>query len=154
MLTGIKIKRVEKQDEIPFNLLLLADPSKENINKYIFSADIYTVKKEGLIIGCYVLQSVNRESIEIKNIAIEPAYQGKGVGTHLLNHAFEIAKTKGFEKILIGTGNSSVAQLCLYQKVGFRINKIIKDFFTDNYDEPIIENGIECRDMIILSKDL
>jgi aminoglycoside 6'-N-acetyltransferase I len=154
MLTDLKIKRVEKQDEIPFNLLLLADPSKENINEYIFSADIYTIEKEGLIIGCSVLQTVNRESVEIKNIAIEPAYQGKGVGTHLLNHTFEIAKTKGFKKILIGTGNSSVAQLYLYQKVGFRINKIIKDFFTNNYDEPIIENGIECRDMIILSKDL
>jgi ribosomal protein S18 acetylase RimI-like enzyme len=150
----LKIKRLEKQDEIPYHLLLLADPSKENINKYIFSADIYTIEKEGLIIGCYVLQSVDSESVEIKNIAIEAAYQGKGFGTELLNHAFKIAKTEGFKKILIGTGNSSLAQLYLYQKVGFRIKKIIKDFFTDNYDEPIIENGIECRDMIMLAKDL
>lgn len=39
----------------------------------------------------------------------------------------------------------------LYQKCGFRIVGIDRDFFTDHYPEPIYENGIWCRDMIRLS---
>lgn len=154
MIAGLTIKRIEKLGKIPYDLLLLADPSKKNIDKYIFSGDIYIIEKDGITIGCYVLHSINSETIEIKNIVVEPAYQGKGIGLYLLNHATEEAKVKGFKSIIIGTGNSSVGQLYLYQKAGFRISNIIKDFFIDNYDEPIIENGIACRDMVMLTKAL
>lgn len=76
------------------------------------------------------------------------------IGIILLNYAIEKAKSSGYKKILIGTGNSSINQLYLYQKVGFRITSIKADFFTENYNKPIVENGIECRDMIILTKEL
>ncbi len=54
----------------------------------------------------------------------------------------------------IGTGNSSVNQLSLYQKCGFRITGIEHDYFTKHYEEEIVENGLLCRDMIRLSLDL
>jgi hypothetical protein len=41
-----------------------------------------------------------------------------------------------------------------WTEVGFRITNIKADFFKENYNEPIIENGIECRDMIVFTKDL
>ena len=41
-----------------------------------------------------------------------------------------------------------------YQKAGFRITGVIPNFFKDNYDEEIIENGIPCRDMIRLTLEL
>lgn len=54
----------------------------------------------------------------------------------------------------IGTGNSSIAPLILCQKCGFRITGIDRDFFIRHYSEEIFENGIQCKDMIRLSKDL
>lgn len=54
------------------------------------------------------------------------------------------------ESIEIGTGNSSIQELALYQKCGFRLKEIIHDYFVDNYDEPIFENSIQCRDMVLL----
>ena len=56
----------------------------------------------------------------------------------------------GAREVWIGTGNSSISQLALYQKMGFRIAGVDVDFFTRNYPEEIIENGIHCRDMIRL----
>jgi ribosomal protein S18 acetylase RimI-like enzyme len=54
----------------------------------------------------------------------------------------------------VGTGNSSIGQLALYQKCGFRITGIDYNYFIRHYDEPIFENGIPCRDMIRLAIDL
>jgi ribosomal protein S18 acetylase RimI-like enzyme len=150
----IVISLLEKGDTVPYELLLIADPSKNNIDKYLSDSFVYKVNSKGETIGCYVLYPVDKETVEIKNIAIAENYQGCGIGTHVLKHAIEKAKLSGLKKIIIGTGNSSVGQLHLYQKVGFRITDIKRNFFKDNYDQPIIENGIECRDMIVLTKEL
>lgn len=37
---------------------------------------------------------------------------------------------------------------------GFRISHRVKDFFIDNYDHPMFDNGIQLVDMIYLSKAL
>lgn len=63
-------------------------------------------------------------------------------------------KKNGYKTIEIGTGNSSIGQLVLYQKCGFRITGVDIDFFVRHYQEEIFENGIQCRDMIRLSQDL
>lgn len=67
-----------------------------------------------------------------------------------MQHAIKSARLLGMESIEIGTGNSSIQELALYQKCGFRLKEIIHDYFVDNYDEPIFENSIQCRDMVLL----
>ncbi|KHF37127.1 putative N-acetyltransferase YvbK [Paenibacillus sp. P1XP2] len=52
--------------------------------------------------------------------------------------------------MIVRTGNSSLNQLGLYQKCGFRMVRIERDYFVNNYPEPIFENGIPCRDQIVL----
>lgn len=92
--------------------------------------------------------------MEVTNIAVDESEQGKGFGKALLRYAELVTRELGFEKLVIGTGNSSLAQLALYQKEGFEIREIQRDFFTMNYTEPIFENGIQCKHMIILEKNL
>ena len=150
----IIIRRLQKEDEIPYDLLLLADPSRDCINQYITHSEIYAADLQGQTVGCYALYEVDDDTTEIKNIAVNSHCQGRGFGTTLLKDAIEKAMSKGMKKIIIGTGNSSIKQLYLYQKIGFRITDIKADFFSDNYQEPILENGIECRDQIILTKEL
>jgi len=149
MTDELELRELKKTDPIPYDLLLTADPDRRNIDKYIFGPGVYAVYKQEEIIGCYVLCKADAETIEIKNIAIRTDHQNKGLGTALLNHALLQATSGGFRKITIGTGNSSIGQLYLYQKVGFRITGVLRDFFRENYEAPIIENGIECRDMIV-----
>ncbi|MBJ4025620.1 GNAT family N-acetyltransferase, partial [Salmonella enterica subsp. enterica serovar Derby] len=78
----------------------------------------------------------------------------KGIGRQLVMHAIETAKAQGFKTIEIGTGNSSIGPLALYQKCGFRITGIDRNFFLRHYEKPIYENGMRCIDMIRLSLDL
>jgi len=78
----------------------------------------------------------------------------KAYETLKTDKANQIAKEKGFKKIIIGTGDAGIKQLYLYQKVGFEIYDIKHRFFIDNYPEPIYENGIQLKHMIMLKKDL
>jgi len=146
--------RKANSGEIPRNLLALADPSEKSVNDYIERGICFLLEEGSKIKGVMVLLPTRPHTIEIVNIAVEEQYQDKGLGKYMLNEAFKIAKLEGYTIIEIGTGNSSLQQLFLYQKCGFRITGIDKDFFIKHYDSPIFENGIQCCDMIRLSKDL
>ncbi len=151
-LHNILIYPLPKAAEIPYDLLLLADPSKELIDQYLPESEIHVAVFETQIIGVYVLHPLGDSTVEIKNIAVGDSHQGKGVGTILLNNATQTAALKGYKTVLIGTGNSSLNQLYLYQKLGFEIIEIRKDFFLEHYPSPIYENGIQCKHMLMLSK--
>jgi len=142
----------EINDEI-LALLLLADPLIEMINQYISESSIYILEENDLI-GVLVLKAVNESTLEKMNIAVNETYQGKGYGKLMLKKAEEIAKHSGYNKLIIATANSSLNQLALYQKCGFRIIDIEKDFFINAYKEVLIENGIKAMDKIILSKNI
>ncbi|BDS12289.1 GNAT family N-acetyltransferase [Aureispira anguillae] len=148
------VKRLTEHQKIPFNLLELADPSRAQIEQYLYESQCYLALLEAQCIGVLVLKELSAQTVEIKNIAIKEIQQGKGYGKKLLKWATKIAQESNYQKIRIGTGNSSIGQLALYQKEGFEITQIVKDFFTHNYPNPIVENGILCKHMIILEKDL
>jgi len=137
-------------EHYPWDLLLLADPSRELVEEYIKDSVVLGFQEGGEIQGVVVITPISPTSWEIKNIATKPELQGKGLGTTLLKEALKACTERGASEVWIGTGNSSVKQLKLYQKIGFRMVAIDRDFFVRNYKEPIFEDGIQCRDMIRL----
>lgn len=144
------IKAITLYSEDLFALLLLADPSQNNINEYLNKSLIYGAYINNVLIGVYVLFPVDEQTLEIKNIAVSEDFQKRGIGTLLLRHAKEETVSKGYLQLIIGTANSSINQLSLYQKNGFEMYEIKRDFFTENYNEPIFENGIQAKHMIML----
>lgn len=150
----MNIRRLHSNEIPPMELLLLADPSKEIVEEYIQRGQCFVLEHEGEVIGVYVLLPTRPGTIELVNVAVDEYVQGKGFGKQLVKHAIQNAKVQGYQTIEIGTGNSSVSQLALYQKCGFRMTGIDKDFFIRHYEEEIYENGIQVVDMIRLSQDL
>jgi ribosomal protein S18 acetylase RimI-like enzyme len=106
------------------------------------------------VVGVYVLLETRPETVELVNVAVREDMQGKGIGKQLVLHAVETARQLGFRTMELGTGNSSISQLGLYQKCGFRIVGVDVDYFVRHYQQPIFENGIQCRDMVRLRRDL
>jgi ribosomal protein S18 acetylase RimI-like enzyme len=150
----VNIRLLVATEDAPIELLLLADPSEEIIKDYLSRGECFVALNNEEIIGILVLIKTRPETIEIVNIAVREDFQGLGIGKKLILNAIEKAKTQNAKTIEIGTGNSSIDQLIIYQKCGFRITGIDRDFFTRHYNEMIYENGIQCRDMIRLSLDL
>ncbi|MGE7835662.1 GNAT family N-acetyltransferase [Viridibacillus arvi] len=150
----MKIRRLIATDNIPMDLLLQADPSEEIVLEYLLRGECYVMEDENSIIGVYVLIPTRPETAELVNVSIQEEQQGKGLGKMLIQHSIATAKSKKYKTIEVGTGNSSISQIALYQKCGFRITHIDRDFFIRHYAEPIFENGIQCIDMVRLSQDL
>ncbi len=144
------IRRLAYSERPPMDLLVQADPDVDVVNQYISRGITYVGEIDGNVIGCYVLLKTRPMIVELVNVAVDENYQGQGYGKQLIQHAVQQARFMGYKSIEIGTGNSSIGQLALYQKCGFRIVGVDLDFFTRHYKEPIFENGIQCRDMIRL----
>lgn len=144
------IRLLAKEEAPPMDLLLEADPSERLVRSYLAEGQCFLAEADGQVIGVYVLLPLRKSGIEIKNIAVAETERGKGYGKKIIQHALHQAKRAGFRHVEIGTGNSSFDQLALYQKCGFRIKTIDRDFFTRNYRDPIIENGLVCQDMVRL----
>ena len=100
---------------------------------------------------CVVTDEGN-EILEIKNIAVDPENQGKGYGKALID--FLASKYADEYSILqVGTGDSPLT-IPFYEKCGFVRSHNIPNFFTDNYDHPIYEGGVQLIDMIYLQRCL
>lgn len=149
----IEIKAVDFKD-ISYELLLLADPSKDAIEEYLERGDCYGAFDAKKMIGVIILIKTRPFTFEIANLSVEEKYQRKGIGKKLINYVQEVAKKQRGRILEIGTGNSSIGQLALYQQLGFRIIGIERDYFKNNYSEKIRENNIDCLDMIRLSKEI
>ncbi|QHE62464.1 GNAT family N-acetyltransferase [Rossellomorea vietnamensis] len=148
------IRKRNKTEELPMELLLLADPSETIVKEYAARGECFVAELEKKIVGVYVLLPTRPETVELVNLAVAEELHGKGIGKQLVMDAVKVAKEKGYKTIEVGTGNSGVGQLALYQKCGFRIVGVDLDFFVRHYPEEIVENGIQCRDMIRLSQDI
>lgn len=150
----MNIRLLTAGEKPPMELLLLADPSRSLVEAYIDKGKCFVAEENHQVIGVYVLISRSAETVEIINLAVSEEHQGNGIGRALLMDAIQTAKGLRYKRIEIGTGNSSIGQLALYQKCGFRMTSIDRDFFLKHYHEDIYENGIQCIDMVRLSLEL
>ena len=148
------IRKLLPGEPFPMELLLLADESLELVEEYIQRGQCFVAEADHIIIGEYVLLPTRPATVELVNIAVNESWQGRGIGKQLVNHAVQHARILGYQTIEIGTGNSGFGQLALYQKCGFRMVGIDRDFYVRHYAEEIHENGIQLRDMVRLSQDL
>lgn len=150
----LHIEPLAVDQDIPYDLLELADPSRQQIEAYLKTGTCHVGKIASAIVGLVLLDRIAPAVMEIKNIAVSAAEQGRGFGKLLLRYSEAVSRASGCQRLVIGTGNSSIGQLALYQKEGFEIVSIERNFFLDNYPEPIFENGIPCKHKIVLEKCL
>ena len=71
----------------------------------------------------------------------------------LIHHVAELARERGADWVEIGTSTTSHDQIRFMKSSGFKQDGILRDYFL-NYPEPIIENGLLARDMVMLRLNL
>ena len=148
----MKITKIDDRDKINFiELLLLADEDVRMIEKYLHRGELFALYDDGLKSVCVVTQESD-DVCELKNIATYEKWHGKGYGSKLINHVFSHYKGK-YKEMLVGTGDITWI-IQFYRNNGFTISHRIQNFFTDNYDHPMFEDGIQLVDMVYLSTNL
>lgn len=147
------LEKITGERESYFPYLLLADENEGIVRGYMNDGELYAIRCGEHLAGVALLMEQSETTIELKNIAVVQAFRGIGIGKIAVQMINDQCRAKGYTQVIVGTANSSIENIAFYQKAGFRMEKIKKDFFS-SYDKPIYENGIRAVDMIIFSKTL
>ncbi|MEX8194046.1 GNAT family N-acetyltransferase [Comamonas guangdongensis] len=149
--------------EAPWPLLLLADPSREKVRRYLQGSICFAARQTanftpsglGALIGVCVLhpRDDGLQTWELMNMAVAPAWQRNGIGSALLHRAIREMRERGVRQLEVGTGSFG-DQLLFYQRLGFRVTDIDRDFFLLNYTTPLWERGVQLKDMLRLTLEL
>jgi GNAT superfamily N-acetyltransferase len=111
----------------------------------------YAARCDGDLIGAAVVRWAQPSS-EIVYIAVAPGHRGEGHGRAILAALAAELPAHG-HRLIVGTANCSLDNIAFYQRCGFRMLEVHRDFFA-YIDPPIVEHGIPMLDMIVFCLDV
>lgn len=129
-----------------------AEEAEERIRTALLdpSCVAYASRVAGELIGAAVVHWDKRAPSEILYIAVVAAQRGKGYGKQLIAAIQAELPQRGGNTLLVGTANCSLENIAFYQKCGFRMLEVRRDYYS-YIQPPLQEHGIVMRDMIVLS---
>ena len=145
------VKIADKDKANYMELLLIADEQISMIEKYLYIGDMFALYDDDVKAVCVVTEE-EYGIYEIKNIVTVSKYQKKGYAKNLISYIADYYKESG-KQLFVGTGDCP-GILKFYEKCGFLKSHVVKNFFTDNYDHPMFEDGIQLVDMVYLKREL
>ena len=146
----MEIRQITEDKKQYMDLLFLADEQEDMIDRYLDDGEMFVLLDPEVVAECVVCD-LGEGVFEIKNIATDPTAQGKGYGRKLIDFVMDHYRDR-CAKMLVGTGDSPLT-VPFYQKCGFKEHHRVKNFFTDNYDHPIFEAGVQLVDMVYLARE-
>lgn len=146
------IKAVIENKEQYMDLLLIGDEQEDMVRRYLDRGELFVCEENGAAVAVCVITHEGNSVCELKNIAVSPEHQRKGIGRKMLEFAEEYCRSFA-DKLILGTGDSPLT-VPFYEKCGYSRAYTVKNFFIDNYDHPIIECGVQLVDMIYFEKEL
>lgn len=147
----MEIREVREGKKQYLPLLLLADEQEDMVDRYLERGTMY-VLDDGGIKGQCVVTDEGCGILELKSLAVEPAFQTQGYGKTLIDFICKTYRNQ-FSLVQVGTGDSPLT-VPFYEKCGFTRSHTVKNFFIEHYDHPIFEDGVQLTDMVYLRKNL
>ena len=147
----MEVKVITENKKQFMDLLLLADESEAMIERYLDRGDLFALYDGELKSICVVTRE-SSDLCELKNIATYEKWHGMGYGGKLVQLITDYYRG-GYKTMIVGTGDVPKS-IRFYESNGFSISHRIENFFTDNYDHPMFEDGVQLVDMVYLKKTL
>lgn len=142
-----KVREVNFDPARHLELLFIADPEEAALKAYLADSRIFEYTQGGEVLGVAALFELPDGSLELKNIAVSPQAQRRGVGSALIRMVKHCA---GVRRLIVGTADASSEALAFYERNGFNRFGTIPNFFVEHYSQPVYDNGRLCRDMVLL----
>jgi len=70
------------------------------------------------VIACLVLTPQSRDTIKMRQVAVEPNLQGKGVGSQLVEFSEQVARRNGYTKMVLNARDTAVP---FYLRLNYQI---------------------------------
>lgn len=145
----MNIKKVTTEKKQYLDLLLLADEQEDMIDRYLERGEMFVLEDDGVKAEC-VITKESDGVYELKNIAVLPDAQRKGYGKYLIEYL--VKHFSDCNVLYVGTGDCP-STLSFYHNCGFTESHRVKNFFVDNYDHLMFEDGIQLVDMVYLKRE-
>jgi GNAT superfamily N-acetyltransferase len=134
-------------------LFELAEDSQRELNSYIGAGRVLVAVHEGEVVGhLQITETAAPAQLQIRNMAVTPSYQRRGVGRALLAAAIALARDEDRCTLVVATAAADIGNLRFYQRLGFRMRSVERDAFTaaTGYSAGLLIDGIELRDRVWL----
>jgi putative acetyltransferase len=127
--------RIEPKEEI-----ILADPQRTILDT---GGRIFFATTGERCVGCCALIRLSDREFEVAKTAVQPSYQGAGIGRRLLHAVIEEARSASAARLYLETNHVLKPAIRLYESMGFKhidANRIIPSAYAraDVYMELIL----------------
>jgi ribosomal protein S18 acetylase RimI-like enzyme len=139
------------------SLFALADDSPRQIASYISLGEVLVAREGDLIRGhLQILETDDAGVFELKSMAVSESHQGRGIGRSLVEAAIVRCHIRGGHRIVVSAATADIGNLRFYQRLGFRMYRIVRDEFSPlrGYPEAKLVDGIPLCDQVFLERDL
>ena len=145
----------QREELLP--ILLLAD-EPQPLGDYLQLGDRYVCRDaDGAVVGAtHVMPTAEAETWELRAVAVAAERQRQGWGKRMLAAVLDALGARGGRRVIVGTSNAGIGAIAFYQKAGFRLWRIERDYFTPQrgYDPDEREHGLPHRDMVWFDREL
>lgn len=144
----IKLVETDRLGFLP--LLLTGDESESMIMRYLDRGDLFVGYIGDEAVSVCVVTDEGHGITEVKNLAVAASFRRQGIGREMLRY---VESLNAGRTVILGTGETP-STLRFYRSCGYVSSHRIPRFFTENYPDPIIEEGVLLQDMVYLKKTL
>jgi len=78
------------------------------------------------------------DELHVNNVAVRPEARGRGLAIRLLEHVMAEAAGRGAERVTLEVRRSNQAALNLYQKLGFLVTGVRRNYYSDPVEDALI----------------
>ena len=74
--------------------------------------------EEDKMLGCCLLTRVDKNSVRLRQMAVQNNLQGKGIGATMLNYAENVARDAGYKNLIMHARKTAVG---FYEKLDYKV---------------------------------
>ncbi len=129
-ITDDDLRKLVRLEERAFTV----GPYSADMLRYALSESgdmAFKVEDEKEIIAYIMACPVSDSSLDIESVAVDPEYRGKGLAKALFQHIEDIAKQRGYEKIVLEVREHNREAIGLYEKLGFKKTEFLKNYYSE-----------------------
>ena len=109
------------------------DMKDEALRKWTDKPNVFLVAKiKDRVVGCIAYKKIAEDTVEMNRTSVDKDFRGLKIGQKLVNELLNYAKSEGYQKMYLTTGNAMTAPIKLYEKLGFKFVENLELPF-DNY---------------------
>ena len=118
---GIPVEAIEFLDSIAWGTdgAVYEHKNTSEHFKHITNPYLLSITEEEKMLGCCLLTRIDKNSVRLRQMAVQNNLQGKGIGAAMMNFAENVARDAGYKKMVMHARKTAIG---FYEKFGYKVS--------------------------------